>query len=96
MNRQITREGKMLRKARLKLGFSQQQVATMVGMQVRQYQRLEYGESDFRRIGIRAGLVLCAVLHLNPVELVFADNPGLLEEMRNRPVIGRMRKRRTE
>ena len=46
MNRHITRESEMLRKARVKLGYSQQQVATMAGMQIRQYQRFEYGERE--------------------------------------------------
>ena len=97
MNRHITRESEMIRQARCRMGYSQQQVATMVGMQVRQYQRLEYGESDIRRIGIRAGLALCAVLHLDPVELAFGDNPDLLDELRNQPVTdGRLRKHRKE
>ncbi len=84
MNRHITKGSKMIRQARLSLGYSQQQVATMVAMQIRQYQRLEYGESDIKRISIRAGLALCAVLHLDPIDLAFGDNPGLLDELRNR------------
>ena len=97
MNRHITRESEMIRQARIRLGYSQQQVATLISIQIRQYQRLEYGESDIRRIGIRAGLALCAVLHLDPVELAFGDNPDLLDELRNQPVTdGRLRKRRKE
>ena len=41
MNRHITRESEMIRQARLRMGYSQQHVATMLGMQIRQYQRLE-------------------------------------------------------
>ena len=97
MNRHIAKESEMIRQARFRLRYSQQQVATMVGIQVRQYQRLEYGESDIRRIGIRAGLALCAALHLDPVELVFGDNPGLLDGLRNQPgTERRLRKRRKE
>ena len=41
MNRHITRENKMIRQARLAKGLSQQQVATLISIQIRQYQRLE-------------------------------------------------------
>ena len=81
MNRQITREGKMLRKARLKLGFSQQQVATMAGMQIRQYQRFEYGERNVDRVNLRAGLLMCAALKLDPVALIFGENPEALNAL---------------
>ena len=43
MNRKVTMETEMLRKARLKKGLSQQQVATLAGVHIRQYQRIEYG-----------------------------------------------------
>ncbi len=86
----------MIRQARLRMGYSQQHVATMVGMQIRQYQRLEYGEREIYRVGFRAGLALCASLHLDPIDLVFGDNPDLLNELRNQLAIGRVRKRRKE
>ena len=81
MNRQITREGKMLRKARLKLGFSQQQVATMAGMQIRQYQRFEYGEREVYRVNLRAGLLMCAALELDPATLIFGEKPEALNAL---------------
>ncbi len=94
MNRHITRESEMIRQARYRMGYSQQQVSSMAGMQIRQYQRLEYGEREVWRVSIRTGLALCAVLHLDPIELVFGDNPDLLDELRNQPVAeGRLRKR---
>ena len=97
MNRHITRESEMIRQARLRMGYSQQHVATMLGMQIRQYQRLEYGEREIYRVGFRAGLALCAALHLDPVDLVFGDNPGLLDELINQPgTERRLRKRRKE
>lgn len=76
MNRRKTRESEMLREARYRLKYSQQQVATMVGIQIRQYQRFEYGETEISRINLRAGLLLCAVLELDPVELVFGEKAG--------------------
>ena len=75
MNRHTTRESEMLRKARMKLGYSQQQVATMAGMQIRQYQRFEYGEREVYRVNLRAGLLLCAALELDPLTLVFGEKP---------------------
>ena len=67
MNRHITREHEIIRQARIRLGLSQQQVATLVSIQIRQYQRLEYGESDVQKLGMRAGLSLCIVLELDPL-----------------------------
>ena len=95
MNRQITREGEMLRKARLKLGYSQQQVATMAGMQIRQYQRFEYGEREVYRVNLRTGLLMCAALELDPVTLIFGEKPEILNALiAQRPVRGNMRNRK--
>ena len=80
MNRRVTRESTILREARLRLGLSQQQVATMAGMQIRQYQRFEYGEREVYGVNLRSGLLLCAVLELDPVYLVFNGNS--LEELK--------------
>ena len=94
MNRRITRETEMIRGARCRLQLSQQQVATLVGMPVRQYQRFEYGETEIQRINIRAGLVLCAVLELDPVSLVFNGRADALSELaQQRPSKGKMQVR---
>ena len=84
MNRQITREHEIIRQARIRLGLSQQQVATLISIQIRQYQRLEYGESDVQKLGMRAGLSLCIVLELDPYDLIFGSHPEVLEDIRNR------------
>ena len=65
MNKHITQEHKLIRQARLTKGLSQQQVATLINIQIRQYQRLEYGESDVQTLGMRAGLSLCTVLEID-------------------------------
>ena len=91
MIRRTTRETELLRNARLRLHLSQQQVATLIGMQVRQYQRFEYGETEIQRINIRAGLALCAVLELDPVSLVFGGKADALTELaQQRPGKGKM------
>ena len=83
MNRLITREHEIIRQARIRLGLSQQQVATLVSIQIRQYQRLEYGESDVQKLGMRAGLSLCIVLGLDPFNLIFGGNPQAVEDLIN-------------
>lgn len=71
MKRKITRETEMLRNARLKMGYTQQEVATLIGMHVKAYQRLEYGERDIQNASMRIGLAVCLVLGVDPIVLVF-------------------------
>ena len=61
----------MLRKARLRKGYTQQQLADLVDTQLRQYQRLEYGEREMRDTTMKLGLALCSVLELDPYDIVF-------------------------
>ena len=49
----------IIRQARLAHGFSQQYMAIALGIHLRQYQRLEYGESDVWRMPLRSGLIMC-------------------------------------
>ena len=42
----------------------------MAGVHIRQYQRLEYGERPMERINMRFGLAVCAILEVNPFDLV--------------------------
>ena len=70
MNRKVTKETEMLRKARLKKRLSQQQVATLAGVHIRQYQWIEYGERPMGSINMRFGLAVCAILEINPFDLV--------------------------
>ena len=95
MNRHITRESEMIRKARMKLGYSQQQVATMAGMQIRQYQRFEYGEREVHHVNLRAGLLMCAALELDPVILIFGEKSEALKALIiQRPAKGNMIRRK--
>jgi len=94
VNRLITREHEIIRQARIRLGLSQQQVATLISIQIRQYQRLEYGESDVQKLGIRAGLSLCIVLELDPYDLIFGALPETVEDLRTRrPAKGNLKVR---
>lgn len=71
MKKRKTRESEMIRKARLEMGYTQQEVATLIGVHVKAYQRLEYGERDIRNASMRLGLAICAVLCIDPMLLVF-------------------------
>ena len=82
MSKHITREHKLIRQARLAKSLSQQQVATLINIQIRQYQHLEYGESDVQKLGMRAGLSLCIVLEIDPYDLIFGANPETVEDLR--------------
>jgi len=94
VNRHINREHKLIRQARIQLGLSQQQVATLISIQIRQYQRLEYRESDVQKLGIRAGLALCIVLELDPYNLIFGSHPETVEDLKcRRPAKGNLKVR---
>lgn len=62
--------GTILRKAREMQGMSQMQVATLAGINLGQYQRLEYGIRDFELCSMKVGLSICFVLNLDPFLLV--------------------------
>lgn len=62
--------GKILRKAREMQGMSQMQVASLAGINLGQYQRLEYGIRDFELCSMKVGLSICFVLNLDPFLLV--------------------------
>ena len=67
------REGKILRQRRLELGLTQEEVALELQMSIHQYQRYEYGDSVFSNCPMRIGLRICAVLELDPYEVVFEN-----------------------
>jgi transcriptional regulator with XRE-family HTH domain len=65
------REGDILRERREELGLTQEQVAFELHMSTHQYQRFEYGHTNFSNCRMRTGLRICAVLELDPYEVVF-------------------------
>lgn len=62
--------GKILRKAREMQGMTQMEVATLAGINIGQYQRLEYGVRDFSACSMKVGISICYVLNLDPFLLV--------------------------
>lgn len=74
MTPEVARYAKILRERRKELRFTQEDVAFSVGIVYQQYQCFECGRRNIRRAS--AGLVLriCAVLELDPYELIFAND----------------------
>ena len=65
----------MLRERRLELGMTQEEVALELGRSIHQYQRYEYGEHKLSNCPLKIGLRICAVLELDPFEVVFGNGP---------------------
>ena len=63
-----------LRYRREEKNLSQQQVANLAGITLRQYQRLESGERKLSSASMRIGLSICRVLELDPYR--FIDLPA--------------------
>ena len=63
----------ILRSARLRLGYSQQDVARELGVHIRQYQRFEYGERNLATCSMKIGLRLCAILQIDPYDVIHID-----------------------
>lgn len=71
MNKKVGRESFILKKRRKELNMTQSDVADAIGVQVQQYQLFEYGARKVSTSSMILGLRLCAVLELDPYELVF-------------------------
>ena len=71
MAKKLGREALILRKRRKELHMTQAEVADAIGVQVQQYQLFEYGTRKVSTSSMILGLRLCAVLELEPYELVF-------------------------
>ncbi len=74
MDRKDTRQTRIIRNARKCLGLSQLDVATEAEVNLRQYQRYEYGERSFSDVKITFGLKICCILHIDPYDIVFGES----------------------
>lgn len=82
MNDKIEREAKILRNRRVELGMSQMDVAMNAEIQIRQYQRFEYGDRRLSNSSMILGLRVCAVLKLDPYEFVFESGTDWTKKVR--------------
>lgn len=71
--RRAVREGRILRERRNELGFTQMEVAMMSRVELQQYQRFEYGKRSMALGRMEIGLRICAVLELDPYDLLSLD-----------------------
>lgn len=62
----IPYEAEILRDRRLELEMTQTEVALAANIQLRQYQRLEYGEFHMSGTSMKVGLAICKALELDP------------------------------
>ena len=69
------RAGQILRERRLELGLTQEDAALELHMSTHQYQRYEYGEHQLSNCPMKVGLRICAVLELDPYEIIFESEP---------------------
>ena len=69
------RAGQILRERRLELGLTQEEVALELHMSIHQYQRYEYGEHQLSNCPMKVGHRICAVLELDPYEIIFESEP---------------------
>ena len=60
-----------IRERRLELGLTQEQVASTLQMNLREYQRYEHGDFKLANSRMKTGLRICAVLELDPYVAVF-------------------------
>ena len=59
----------VIRRARLRKGFTQEEAAEKAGVSLRTYQRLEQGKRDIMDASMRTGLGVCAALGIDPLTL---------------------------
>lgn len=69
----IIREATILRQRRESLGLTQKEIATEAGIDMRTYQRYEYGIISLSSTTMKVGLRICAALELDPYEVVFEN-----------------------
>ena len=69
----LSSQSEILRSARERLGYSQQYIARELGFHIRQYQRFEYGERSLESCSMKTGLKICAILQIDPYDIVHLD-----------------------
>ena len=80
----MTRESQMLREARIRKEYTQMEVASRAGVDIRLYQRLEYGQRSIAKASLKTGLAICFVLDLDPMALVFGESYTAEDIMRRK------------
>lgn len=66
--------GKKIKERRLQLGLTQMEVADAAGISMRCVQSLEYGDRSILLMRFENGLKICAVLEMDPYDLLFGES----------------------
>ena len=82
MDKSTEREALILRKRRKELGLTQMDVALNAGIQLQHYQNFEYGIRQFSKSTAILVLRICAVLELDPYEVVFGTSKDWIRRIR--------------
>ena len=82
MDKSAEREARILKKRRKELGLSQMEVALNAGLKLQQYQNFEYGSRKLSNSSCILALRICAVLELDPFELVFENSKDWVKKIR--------------
>ena len=77
-------DGEILKIRRIELGLTQQQVADIASINIRQYQRFESGERELGNASFRIGVAIADILKLDVHELV--NTPSVDELIKNREI----------
>ena len=82
MDKSTEREAAILRKRRIELGMTQMDVALNAGLQLQHYQNYEYGTRQLSKATAILVLRICAVLELDPYEVVFGTSKDWFKRIR--------------
>ena len=77
--RQVT----IMKKHRKEMGFTQGDIAEEAGITLQQYQNFEYGRRKIANCSTILALRICAVLELDPYELVFENGRDFIKRIRD-------------
>ena len=75
--KQDDRVASIIRQRRISLGMSQAQTAAEIGIDLKQYQRYEYGVFQLANASMKMGLRICAALELDPFEVIFESGSDM-------------------
>ncbi len=82
MDKSNEREALILRKRRSELGITQMEVALNAGIQLQHYQNFKYGIRQLSKSTAILVLRICAVLELDPYEVVFGTDKDWIKRIR--------------
>ena len=82
MDESAKRQMKIMRERRTELGFRQEDVAAEAGISLQHYQNFEYGTRQFSKSTAILVLRICAVLELDPYEVVFGTSKDWIRRIR--------------